>query len=250
MTDEELALRARDGDSNALLDLWNQKRGLVYTFASKRYSTLARYGMTRGTELEDMMQCGFLALMRAVNYYDPQKPFAFSTYLGNTVKTEFDYLLRTRDHSKIDALDNATSLDAPMTDEQDGNTLENMIADTTDCFAAVEDKIFQEQQHDAIERVLSRIPENQKAAVRLRYFEGLSLKESAEKMGKTYNQLRVLMKNAMAYLRSPDSRAELEQYVDFQTNFYYHGNVKRQESPVEALVERRENLRARTREKG
>ena len=59
MTDEELVLKVKSGDNDALLDLWYQKRGLVYTFARKRYSMLVDFGNTRGADMDDLMQCGF-----------------------------------------------------------------------------------------------------------------------------------------------------------------------------------------------
>ena len=252
MTDEELVIKAKSGDNDALLELWQQKRGLVYTFARKRYSMLVDFGNTRGADMDDLMQCGFLALLRAVNSYDPKKPFAFSTCLGNAIKTEFNYLLRMRDHSKIDVLDSAASLDDVIKggrtkEAYDDDPLSVKIPDPVDCYAAVEDRIMQEQQHEAIDKVLARIPDNQQTVVRLRYYEELTLEESAVKMGKTYNQLRVLLKNAMKYLRSPEVCAELSDYIDLHTNFYLTGSVERQESPVEILAERRERMRNRWR---
>ena len=53
------------------------------------------------------------------------------------------------------------------------------------------------------------------------------------------------MKNAMANLRKPEIRLELEDYVDLRTDFYRRGSVKRQESPVEVLVEQRDRMRKR-----
>ena len=53
------------------------------------------------------------------------------------------------------------------------------------------------------------------------------------------------MKNAMANLRKPEIRLELEDYVDLRTDFYRRGSVKRQESPVVVLVEQRDRMRKR-----
>ena len=125
----------------------------------------------------------------------------------------------------------------------DDDPLSVKIPDPVDRIADVEDRILQEQRHEAIERVLARMPNNQQDAVRLRYYKKLTLEESAVKMGKTYNQLRVLMKNAMKYLRSPEVCMELSDYIDLHTNFYLTGSIERQVSPVEILVEHRERMR-------
>lgn len=246
MTDEELALKAQAGDEAALIELWNNKRGLVYTFAKRRYSPLLDSGLNRGVDMDDFMQCGFLALMRAVKYYDPDKPFAFSTYVGNACKTEFDYLLRTREHSKIDALDHATSFDKPVVDNDETATLEGTLADPCDRIEAVEEKIFQEQQHQAIEKAFEYIPEKQSTALRLRYYKDKTMQEIGESMGLTYNQVRNILKYAFINMRKPEIRAELEPFIDLRTDFYRTGSVARQTSPVEENVIWRESLRKNT----
>lgn len=242
MTDEELVMKAKTGDESALVSLWKQKRGLVYTLARKRYTPLFDCGNTRGVDMDDFMQCGFIALMRAVNYYDPGKQFAFSTYLGNTTKTEFDYLLRTRDHSKIDVLDNAISLDTPLSVDDD-LTAESLVEDPIDCIAEIEDRVYQQQQHEAIEKALKKIPEKQGTALKLRYYDNLTIHDIGRSMGLTYNQVRNVLKYAFINARKPEVCAELEPFVDLQTDFYRKGSVAAQTSPVEANVIMRDRLR-------
>ena len=255
MTDEELAIKAKTGDEAALLELWKNKRGMAYKMGRSRFLMHFEMGNTRGADLDDFMQCGFLALMRAVNSYDPEKPFAFSTCFGNALKTEYDYLMRTRDHSKSDILDHAISYDAPIktasfkgssgyrVDEE--SCIFDLIADPQNPFEEVEDKIFQEEQHKAIEKALNRIPENQRTAVRLKYYKDKTMQEIGESMGLSYNQIRNILKYAFINLRTDEIKKDLEPFIDLRTDFYRCGSVANQTSPVEENVIRREELRDR-----
>ena len=66
MNNEELAAMAQAGDREALLKLWTQVRRMVYQQAM-------RWAGVGGTTLEDLEQAGFIAVLRAVDTYDPPK---------------------------------------------------------------------------------------------------------------------------------------------------------------------------------
>jgi RNA polymerase sigma factor (sigma-70 family) len=55
--------------------------GLVVLIAQRYFRRGARLGM----DPEDVMQAGYIGLMRAVKLFDPTRGFAFSTYLGSCV---------------------------------------------------------------------------------------------------------------------------------------------------------------------
>ena len=245
MTDEELATKAKTGDEAALMELWENKRGMAYTWARSTFRKHWELGDTRGSDLDDLMQTAFIALMRAVYYFDPDKPWAFSTCYGNTLKREFADLLRTREGHKLDALNYSVSIDAPMggTNESDTDLWADILEDPADCFEEVEDRIYQEQLHNALENALSQIPEKQGTAVRLRYLQDKGWAAVAEMMGFEYSYVRRLAKKGLESLRQEEIRTELEEFVDLRTNFYRNGSVKDQTSGVELNVIRREEIR-------
>ena len=68
MTNEELAIKAKDGDADALLKLWEQNSGLTHIFARRKHDQLMANGNMCGVDMEDLTQAAFLALVRAVGY--------------------------------------------------------------------------------------------------------------------------------------------------------------------------------------
>ncbi|MBR3561919.1 MAG: sigma-70 family RNA polymerase sigma factor [Oscillospiraceae bacterium] len=243
MTNEELALKVKSGDSNALSQLWEQNSGLAYIFARRRYNQLVTNGNTRGVELEDLKQAAFLALVRAVEYYDPEKGEggAFNTVWDFYVKSEFGALLGTRT-SKRDPLNNCTSLDTPLSDDADAETLEAIIPDPTDEFEEADARMWLEQLHDAIEKVLTGLNYKQNQAIRLHFYDGLNQTEAAARMETTRDSYRALFGGALRKLRRPENWKKLSDFIDLRTNFYRTGSAERQTSPVEENVILREEL--------
>lgn len=73
-SNEELIARIQAGENvqENMLWLWQQNRGLIYTIA-KRYIGYS--------EIDDLMQEGYIGLHEAVKRYDPDSENKFSTYL-------------------------------------------------------------------------------------------------------------------------------------------------------------------------
>ena len=86
MNNEELAAMAQAGDREALLKLWTQVRRMVYQQAM-------RWAGVGGTTLEDLEQAGFIAMLRAVDSYDPSRGTKFSTHLFQRLRAEHDTFL-------------------------------------------------------------------------------------------------------------------------------------------------------------
>lgn len=242
VTNEELSLAAQAGDQNALFALWEQCRGLIYVIAKRRYSGLELGGTAHGVDMDDLMQSGFLGLVDAVGRYDPKKDFLFNSYLTNCLKTAFSEALGAR---KRDPLSTAVSLEMPLGDDPEGDTLEAVVPNPENNIEDAAERIFREQLHNTLEAALSECPTAQERALRLRFYNGLYATQVAAVLGLKYSEVQRLINNGLQKLRRHKYRAELEQFVDFRTNFFLRGNAARQESPVEKNVLRREDMRQR-----
>ncbi len=82
MSNEELVKDIRDGirPKENIGQLYKQNLGFIYKIA-KKYAAYA--------EMDDLMQEGFLALVDAVDQYDPEREARFSTYLHFRLRAWF-----------------------------------------------------------------------------------------------------------------------------------------------------------------
>ncbi len=182
MRNEELAVLAQGGDREALMNLWSQVNRLVLKYAN-RWAAFGRGGVT----VEDLCQAGFIALLRAVDSYDPGKAM-FSTHLYTYLRAEFTEATGQRSpRTQRDPLHSAVSLDALLADgnNDEGSDIElcNTISDSAaeDAFLDVE----HEELRSAVLAAVDALPECQRTAILARYFG---------KDGKKQN-VRVAMQN-------------------------------------------------------
>ena len=188
MNNEELAAMAQAGDREALLKLWTQVRRMVYQQAM-------RWAGVGGTTLEDLEQAGFIAMLRAVDSYDPSRGTKFSTHLFLRLRAELSAATGwSSKTARLDPLQSAVSLDAPLTDEEDA-TLADFIPDPA---AAAE--MGNAEVRIGVAAILAELPEDQQRAVRGKYWHDLTVDK------KTLNA-------AMKRLRHPDCSRRLKAYL-------------------------------------
>jgi RNA polymerase sigma factor (sigma-70 family) len=176
----------------------------------------------RGVEFEDLYQTGYLAMVAAVDTYDPAAGGVFSTWLMYHLKNAFAEATgyRTkRDHR--DPLNNSISLDTPLSDEAGSDDLMEVVADPSgeNGLISAEDALYRAQLHDAMEKALSAIPEQYADALRLRYFDGLTLEGAGEVRGVSGERIRGLENKGIRLLRRSNIACRLRPFYDF--DFYY-----------------------------
>ena len=88
MTNEELAVMIQNGQTEAILPLWEQ----VERFVAKQANKWEQAWTTRRVEFEDLYQSGFIAMMKAARTYDPDKDVKFLTWMDYYIKTAFSYV--------------------------------------------------------------------------------------------------------------------------------------------------------------
>lgn len=245
MTNEELAVKAKAGDGEALLDLWKQNAGLIYLKARTKFNSLQLFGRC-DVDLDDLTQSAFLGLVEAVERYEPGEEYTFASYLNTTLKTAFSEATggRTVKQSR-DPLNVAQSLDAPLGDDPDAETLEAIVPDPKDPYSEAEERIWQEQLQEAMKKTLRRLQPEHRLILHLRFYDCLNREAIAARMGMTESAVRTLEDHAMRELRKPKNRIDLEGYIDLHTDFYATGSGKRQTSPVERSLVCREWMRER-----
>lgn len=168
LSNEQLVELVQAGDRDALLVLWEQVRRLVLKYAGR----WAVYG-GNGVEVDDLMQSGFIAVLRAAETYDSSSGNKFTTYLDPMLKTEFSRATgRRTQKQQRDPLQSAASLDAPLSDGETEDTFGDMVPDpiAEEAFDAVAERDWLECLRAVLEEAIAQLTTAQQEALRGRYW--------------------------------------------------------------------------------
>lgn len=220
MSNEELVAAIRAGEDR-MGELWEQVCGLVKWKANHVMTAMEGFPGC-GVEFDDLYQSGYPAMVAAVESYDPAAG-AFSTWFMFYLKNAFAETVGYRTKKgRLDPLNNALSMDKPLTDEADSSTFGEFIPDlkAAATLEAVEDREYQRQLRDALELALGAVPEECSAVLRLRYYQDMPTNDCGEVLGVDAEKVRRLEDKGIQILRRPKNAACLRSFVDF--NFYCH----------------------------
>ena len=243
MSNEELARAIQEGHGECYGELWEQCRGLIAR-AALRYFTAYRTACDRaGVVVDDLIQCGFLALVDAVRYYNPETGYQFSTFLTLPLKNAFNSCTGIKTTHR-DGMLFCSSLDEPLGADADGETIGDLVPDPQDGMEAAEERLNREQQRAALEKALDLIPQEFAAVIRARYFDGDSLERIGEKLDMSRATVRQRETKGLCKLRGPQCRKLLEPF--HEQVIEHHAWIgtglcafhERQASSVELAVEK------------
>jgi len=217
MSNEELVAEIQAGATERMSELWEQVEGLI-KWNANRIMTVLEGCPGRGVEFEDLYQSGYLAMVTAVNTYNPTAGGNFATWLMYHLKSAFAEATGYRTQKgRQEPLNNYLSLDTPLTDDTDSDSLMDLIADPSgqNGIISAEDALYREQLHDAMEEALSAIPEQYADALRLRYYDGLSLNRAGEIRGVSGERIRSMENKGIRLLRRSQIACYLRPFYDF-----------------------------------
>lgn len=163
MTNEDFVAAIQSGQRDLWTELWRQMQGLAWQ-QIHRWSWAEK---TAGLEREDLLQVSMLALLMAVDSYDPGRGAQFSTWFMTALRREFTVAagVRTEKQSQ-DPLRDAMSLDQPLTDNAGDPLVLADILENPDS-----DALFRQVELQAsLEEALSALPEDQRRALYCRYW--------------------------------------------------------------------------------
>lgn len=252
MTNEELAVAINNGADELIPTLWEQVRKYAHMRASQASPRLAGAGVT----VEDLEQQAFLSMLDAVRYFDSEKGSSFIGVFDTCLKTEFAAAGGYRT-SRRNPLNESISLDAPVAGGEDGDT-ELTYLDTVrdgsaeNAFEEVENGIYNDQLHAAIDAELDRLTPTRAEVIRATYWRGETQPTIAEELGCSGSNVHRLLREGIEDLRRGSSARRLKQFLDDEVDMYGGtglGAFRRRGSAVEAAVVRRDELIAQWQEK-
>ena len=211
MEASKIAAAVQAGQADRL-ELWEAVRRFAYDRAYRWCRAMEGRG---GMVLEDYIQVAFLALLEALESWDPAAG-AFLTWYGLKLKGAFTEAVGMRtQRDKRDPIHHALSLDAPLTDSESGEdfTLADVLEDPYAAAGveAVAELDYQRRRTQALATALDGLTEDQRRAVVLRHCNGLTLDQTAARMGTTRATARAAEQKGLRLLRHPKNR-ELRQY--------------------------------------
>lgn len=179
MTNEELAARAKDHEDLAVLELWEAVRRYVdmkaaWYLRAADYNTFA--------EFEDLVQDGFIAMLDAVELFDPERGTKFTTILGYTIRKRFaeEGGHRSEKQQRSRAILCADSLDAPLYQgEEDGDSIVDALPDPCGeyAFALVEYYDYRRYVRRLLYAALQSLTDIQRERIIQYYFNNMKMED-------------------------------------------------------------------------
>lgn len=171
--DAELMRAVAQHDSRAFTCLVQRHLGWALGFAERMLG--ARH------EAEDLVQTAFLRVWQGAARWEPSAKF--STWLYRVLYNLCMDHFRARSAAAQEPLDDAMA---------------EVLADQT---PGIEDRLCAVQRDAGVRAALARLPERQRAALVLRYYEELSQNEAAAVLGLSEGALESLLSRGRATLR-------------------------------------------------
>lgn len=174
MTDESIALLARDGDEAALEVLLNKYKNFV--------RSKARSYFLIGADHEDIVQEGMIGLFKAVRDFKPDKLSSFRAFAELCVTRQIITAIKTATRQKHIPLNSYVSLNRPIYDEESDRTLMDVLSEVQ--MAGPEELLISQEDYSSVENRISEVLSDLEMEVLNSYLEGKSYQEIAQDLGR------------------------------------------------------------------
>lgn len=222
-TNEQLALACQAGDKQAIAQLWERTRAIIYNWCYRYYERGRDSFAACGVELADLQQEGFLAMLDAVRAFEPEREYKFISWLKFPFKTRCNALLGIRGNKAPRLLNQCRSLDETIGENEDTTRLD-MVTDpgAGEEFESVEDREYTRQLHEALAEAMGALQEKHRDILQWRYYDGLTLKQCGERLQCSPEYARQLNRQAIARMRSGQPMRILRRFLG-ESSFAYTG---------------------------
>lgn len=149
----------------------------------------ARSIYIKGWAIEDLIQSGQIAVIKAVNMFDVNKSNGFTSYVTNTIKRNFYTLIR--DNVKKTSYCSLNSLN------EEGSELINVISSEED----LEEDFIRKEEKRMVRKALNKLSEKEKEIIFWFYFQKKTLQDYASFKGIGYRTAVDIKKRALINLR-------------------------------------------------
>lgn len=217
-SNEELATLIKQGDNGYMPQLWEQVRKIVVMIAIKYFNRLEN---KCGLELDDLIQEGYFGVLKAVEYYEPDSEYKFSSYLNLNLKNVFDKMTGIRYGGENDKILNcALSLDAPIENdcENDNLTLLDTISNKSTSnysFENNEQSVYNRDLRKVLDKALGQLSEKRNKIITLNYFFDMSQSQIASVLKCNRSYISSEIREALLQMRTGPYRKELYSFMHY-----------------------------------
>lgn len=169
MLDEELVLRAKDGDKEALEYVINKYKNFV--------RVKARSYFLIGADREDIVQEGMIGLYKAIRDFKNDKLSSFRAFAELCITRQIITAIKTATRQKHIPLNSYISLNKPIYDEESDRTLLDIL--TAAKITDPEELIISKEELCSIECKIGEILSDLELEVLMSYLQGKSYQEIA-----------------------------------------------------------------------
>lgn len=235
MTNEELTVIIKQGNRNAMAELWEQCQRFCDKCAYTFYNRNRALCIGAGVEAEDLKQCGFCGLLRAVEGFDTTKEYKLLTYAKKCLWSEYNNACGRSKGDRLFA--GAVRLNVPL-DEEDGDELLDTVADQENAIEDyLEGEYIRRLRTDLEAAMDKQLTPEEQSIIRRRYFNGCSLGQVADSDGVTTARVTGIQRKALGKLAMYRSlRRDYSPFVATGLTAFRMGRASSVERNVEWLL--------------
>jgi len=184
---DDMVRRARDGDPVAAAELYEKHAADVLRFIRARLSQRLRARVESG----DVAQDACVAAIKSLPKFTYQGPGSFLRWMRTIAENQIRMLNRYHFQTQKRAADRERPMRPAETDQPEGWS----TPEANDARASQE--ALGRERANLVQRLLSALPEDHGAVIQLTTLDGLTLAESAERMGRSPDATRKLLVRAL-----------------------------------------------------
>ena len=214
MTNEELVMLAKQGDKAAMNNLYFAVAPLLFKLTS-RFFPLCGHGHIAP---DDLLQCRYFVVMRAVKAYNPDKELLFNSYLHHHVQ---NVCLEELGYRGKKSIKDPCSLDDPLYDDNSltrGDALADPDANSYSYCELNDMQII-------VRGEIDRLPPLEQSIIYMTFYQYKMLEESAETLGLEYKTARNIKFNAYRRLQKSERIQELRRAFQFNDKLDPEGYI-------------------------
>ena len=213
MTNEELAMLAKQGDNDALHKLYFAVAPLLFKLTRRFFGLCGHKHITP----DDLLQCRYFVVLRAVKSYNPDKETLFNSYLYHHVQNVCLKELGYRGNRQKETV----SLDEPLVEDGSIKLVDVIEDPDADCYSYCELNDMQR----IVRGEIDKLPPLEQSIIYMSFYEYKMLEESATALGLDLKAARNIKYHAYRRLRQAAPIQELRRAFEFNDEMCPEGYI-------------------------